>query len=215
MARENYFKTFGLGKFLSISFGLLTSLLLLWLVFNAFIFNTAELSVLDVVLFLSYGLLGVYVFANADIRNKLYNISFFKSLPRFLLFFGSSLIVFYLILGVVDPLPNVLFGIASGIPIWILIVHAFVFATVESAFFQGYLDQRIGIFGSCITAGLFHMLIWSGSPLQNFIGASFLFLIFSTCHWYFRKNTNDLIPVIAIHTAYNFIKLALILSVVA
>ena len=198
MARENYIKSFGLGKFLSISFGLLTSLLLLWLVFNAFIFNSAELSVLDVVLFLSYGLLGVYVFANADIRNKLYNISFFKSLPRFLLFFAGSLIAFYFLLGVADPLPNTAISIITGVPTWILIIHAFVFATIESAFWQGYLDGKIGIFGSVIVAGLFHMLIWTGAPFQNFIGASLLFLVFSTCHWYFRKNTNDLIPVIAI-----------------
>lgn len=215
MAREKYVKTLGFKKFLNISFGLITTLLLLWLIFNAFIFETAQLSVLDVVLFLSYGLLGVYVFANADIRNKLYNIPFFKSLPRFALFFFSSLILFHLLFGIINPLPDTALSILTGIPTWILIVHAFVFATVESAFFQGYLDYRIGIIGSCIVAGLFHMLIWTGTPLQNFFGASILFLGFSTVNWYFRQNKSDLIPVIAVHTAYNFIKLALILSLVS
>ena len=215
MALESYGKRFGIGKFLNISFGLITSLLLLWLVFNSFIFaGEGDLSVLNVITFLSYGILGVYVFANADIRNKLYNISFFKSLPRFFLFFGIALIGFYFLLGVSDPFPDTALNILKGVPTWILVIHAFVFATIESAFFQGYLDKKIGIFGSVVTAGLFHMLIWAGLPWQNFLGASALFLFFSSAHWYFRKNTDDLIPVIAIHTAYNFIKLAIILMVV-
>lgn len=216
MALESYSKRFGIGKFLNISFGLITSLLLLWLIFNSFIFSSSdgELSLLNVITFLSYGMLGVYVFANADIRNKLYNLPFFRSIPRLILFFSVALVGFYFLLGVVDPFPDTALNILTGIPVWILVVFAFVYATIESAFFQGYLDEKWGIFGSMLTAGAFHMLIWTGTPLMNFFGASLLFLFFSSCHWYFRRNRNDLIPVIAIHTAYNFIKLALILKVV-
>ena len=215
MVLESYKKRFGFTKFLSVSFGLVTSLLLLWLIFNSFIFaNSTDLSLLNIITFLSYGILGVYVFANADIRNKLYNIPFFRSIPRFLLFFVGALLFFYLIFGVIGSFPDTALSVLKGIPTWVLIVHAFVFATVESAFFQGFLDYKIGIFGSVISAGFFHMLVWTGTPLMNFIGASFVFLFFSSAHWYFRKNKSDLIPVIAIHTAYNFLNLALILKVV-
>ena len=217
MARESFFKRFAVSKFLNISFGLITSLLLLWLIFNAFIFSSSggEVSVLNVITFLSYGILGVYVFANADIRNKLYNLPFFKSIPRLLLFFVISLVAFYFLFNLVGVTPKTALNSLLGISPWLLVIHAFVFATIESAFFQGYLDEKIGIFGSVLTAGFFHMLIWAGSPMMNFFGASLLFLGFSTAHWFFRNNSNDLLPVIAIHTAYNFITLGLILNVFA
>jgi len=214
MAREKFIREFGISKGLKISWGLVMTLLVLFFLFNAFTLTGETSTLLDWTIFVSYGFLAVFVFATADIRNRLYNIPFFSSLPRFLLFFGLAMVAFYLILGVIDPFPKAITGIFTGVNFFVLGFFLFIVSTIESAFFQGYLQYKWGIFFSMLIAGVFHMFIWDGTPFLNFIGASFLFLFFSSAHWYFRRDKNDLIPVMAIHTAYNFIKYFLILAVI-
>ena len=217
MANETYIARLGFKKILKISFGLATALFLLWLIFNSFAYVPEGKEDVWQITFIAYGVLGSYVFGSSDIRSKLYSISFFKSLPRLFLYIFGSLVFFYFLLNLVDPFPSVVSSILENAPWWLLIVHAFVFATIESSFWQGYLDERIGIVWSAFSAGLFHMFIWFGLILMNFIGASILFFMFSGFHYYFsvrRGKKNDLIPVIGFHTAFNFVKLGIILSII-
>jgi hypothetical protein len=195
-----------------ISFGLVTTLFLIWLIFNTAHFVPASQKDNMLIAFISYGILGAMVFAFADIRNKLFNINFWKSLPRFFLFFIISLIGFYVILKFTSPVDTSFSELLSSVPVWLAMIHCFVYATIESAVWQGFLDDVVGRIFSCIIAGLFHMFVWGGSVFFAFLGSAILFLIFSFIHYYFRKNKNDLIPVIAVHTAYNIIKLGFFFS---
>lgn len=207
MAREPYFKNW--KNIFVISYGLVVSLFFLFLIFNTGKFFPGKEDMFFKI-FLSYGLLFSIVYGNTDTRNRLFNIQLRQFAPRFVLFFIGFLLFFYLILSYFDPLKGSLFGLLSQIPIWLLVVHAFVFATIESAFWQGFLDERIGHPWSEISAGVFHMFVWSGNVFIILIGATFLFAFFSFVHWYFRRNKNDLSAVIGCHTAYNYVKLAMV-----
>lgn len=210
MVRQNFFS--GTGKLFKISFGLVTTLFLLWLIFNLPHF-TSEISTKDFLrVFLSYGVMASIIWANVDIRNKLFNISFLGSMLRFFLFLFPSLFFFYFLNFYIDPTGENLFSILSTVPVGIALIHAFVFATVESAIWQGFLNEKVGVLGSSLIAGLMHMYVWQTTPLFAIFGATLLFLFFSYVDYRFRLNKNDLIPVIAVHTAYNVIKLGFLLN---
>jgi membrane protease YdiL (CAAX protease family) len=210
MAREPYL---GNAKnVFQISFGLVTVLFLAWLIFHTHQYIPEGDRAFWNGVFISYGVFMSIIYGNADIRNKLFNTPLRKFLPRFMLFFGVSLIAFYFILGFVDPLEHSLFGLLSTIPVWLAMIHAFVFATIESAIFQGFLDEKIGRPASAITAGIFHWGIWTGGAIVVIPSAALLFSGFSFINWYFRKDKNDLAPAIGSHTAFNFVKLGIILS---
>ena len=105
-----------------------------------------------------------------------------------------------------------------------MLINAFVFAFVETSFFQGLLDEKIGILGSVMVAGLFHMFIWTGGLFANFVGSALVFLLFSTTNFYARRYFSKkyssrvavvlaLIVTIAVHTAYNMAKYRIIYGV--
>jgi len=216
---ETFIQKLGFRKFKAISFGLVAALFLLWAIFNSFTFVPEGQETKWLLVFLSYGILGTYVFARDDLRDKLFNIGFFRAMIYFIPALIISLIAFYFIFGLVNPLPQVALSILIGIPLWLSAVHAFIFATVETSFWQGHLDGKVGILFSIISAGIFHMFIWTGPAWLNFLGAAFLFLFFSMVHLFFggfkstAQQSKALIITIAVHTAYNFIKLGIILKI--
>ncbi len=73
MAREKYLSEFGASNFLKISWGLVMTIFLLFFIFNAFILNDSDVSTLDAVLFLSYGMLEVYVVETIKRKNPSIN----------------------------------------------------------------------------------------------------------------------------------------------
>lgn len=213
MARGSLFKG-SIKKAMNISFGIVTVFFLLWLIFHTSQYVPEGREDFWLIIFLSYGILLSLVFGNADLRNKLFDIRFIDSVPRLLMYFFFGLIFFYFLLSFVDPLEGSLFGILSAIPLWLAAIHAFVFATIESVVWQGYLDYKVGLIASPLIAGIFHYGVWTGGAFLVIFSAGLLFLFFSTVNWYFRVNKNDVIPAIGVHTAYNFIKLGILLSVV-
>lgn len=211
MAREPYFKNW--RKIKSVSFGLVYIFFTLWLIFHTQQYVPEGQQDFWFRVFIGYGILNAVIFGNADMRNKLFDVQFIRFLPRFFIFFGISLIVFYFLLAYLDPFDYTLFEILRTIPLWLGAVHALVFATTESVIWQGFLDYKIGHPWSELVAGVFHWGIWTGGALIVIPSAALLFAMFSTINWYFRKDKKDLAPAIGSHTAFNFIKLGMLLSV--
>lgn len=206
----------GFKKLKTISFGLVVSLFLLWSIFNSASFVPEGEGIRFALIFLGYGVLGVYVFTHTDVNSSLFKTPFFKNIPRFLLYFTGAFVVTYYLFQVVGAS---VFGSAvsifKGVPTLLLMSHAFIFATVESMLWQGFLDKRVGILISCLIAGVFHAFIWSGYWVVNLFASAFLFFVFSVLNFYINKgySKENLVPIIAIHTAYNFIQLGLILNI--
>lgn len=212
MKREPYFTNW--KKIFSISFGLVYILFTLWLIFHTKQYVPEGQEDFWYVIFIGYGLLNALILGNADMRNKLFNVKFVEFIPRFLIFFVGGLLFFYILINFFDPLEHSLFGLLQNVPLWLLTIHALVFATTESVIWQGFLDYKIGHPWSELVAGIFHYGIWTGGVLLVVPSAALLFAIFSLVNWYFRINTDDLAPAIGVHTAYNFIKLGIFLAVV-
>jgi hypothetical protein len=211
MAREGYFKNW--KNITKVSFGLVAVLFLLWLVFHTTQYVPDDQKDFWIIVFLSYGVLTSVIFGNADVRNRLFNVKFVKLFPRIALFFCVFLVIFYFMFHIVDPLEQSLFGVLRNIPFWLAVVHAFVFATLESAVWQGYLDYELGHPWSELTAGVFHWGVWTGGAFIVIPSAALLFAVFSGVNWYFRKDKNDIAPAIGTHIAFNFVKLGILLSV--
>ena len=207
------FPDLGFGKLKTISFGTVTALILFFVIFNASAFIPEVDQLKYILIFLSYGIFGSYLFARQDIQSKLTNISVWKAIPIFAIFFFATLLILYFLLGFANPFPQTFLSVLAGVPLWLLICMAFIFATVETSMFQGILYKQAGFIGSAIIAGFFHMFVWTGSLMTNLLASTGLFLTFNLCHHWFDKKGKTLIPVIAIHTAYNFIILGIILGV--
>jgi len=209
MAREPFFKNW--KGFLTVSVGILYVLFVCYLIFHTFQFVPPQYESYWWKIFVSYSMLNTLILGNATLRNKLFNVQFLKFLPRFLLFSIGAYLVFYFILQNVNPFGSTAYTLLSNIPVWLALVHAFVFATTESIIWQGYLDEKLGRPASCLSAGLFHFGIWSGGLIFVAALAGLLFLFFSFIHWYFRKNPSDFAPVIGVHFGYNMVKLMLLI----
>jgi hypothetical protein len=210
MKRKGFFSNWKNIK--SVSFGLVYVFFMLWLIFNTSQFIPAD-RVNDLYrVLIGYGLLNAVIFGIEDIRNKLFNVKFIKFLPRLFLFTLGGIIVFYFLLARFELESGGLFDLISNVPIWLMFIHGLIFATTETAIWQGYLDEKIGQPWSAIVAGLFHWGVWTGSAFFVIITASLLFMMFSLVNWYFRKDKDDLAPALGVHFAYNLIKLGLIVS---
>lgn len=210
---KTLWKAFGFKKLKGISFGLVTALFLLWAMFNSSSFVPEGLEKRFFLTFMAYGLLGVYIFGRHDLRAKLQKISLIKALPYFLFTIAISFFVVSFFLGIVDPLPQTLIATLIGVPFYLQLVNALIFGVVEGSLWQGHLDEKIGIFGSVIVAGFFHMFIWEGNFLVNFIGASVLFLFFSVSYYFLKKRFSVVIALvisIGIHVGYNLAKYRMI-----
>jgi hypothetical protein len=195
----------GWKKITVVSYGLIYLFFNLWVIFhvNQYFPNNPDAWFK---IFVSYGLLNALIFANADLRNKLFDVKFIKFLPRMLIFTIVSSAIFMLLIHKIDPLAQSTFGAISTLPIWLVLVHCITFATTESIIWQGYLDNQIGQPWSALTAGFFHWGVWSGGALVVIIGAGILFTIFSLVHYYLKKNNSDFAPVIGVHTGWNLVK---------
>lgn len=213
MKREGYFSNW--KKITVVSFGVVYIFFNLWVIFHIPEFVPKEQEAMWFKIFISYGILNSVIFANANMRNKLFNVKLTKFLPRFALFFVVFLLIFYYMFKKVDILHGSAFQLLGNIPLWLGTIHALTFATTESVVWQGFLDYEIGHPWSEITAGIFHWGIWSGSTFVVIISAGLLFMFFSLINWWFRKNKNDLAPAIGCHTAYNFVHLGMIVGGVA
>ena len=213
MAKRGFFSNF--GNIRNISFGIFYILFNLWVIFNIPNFVPAGQAEFWFPVFISYGFLNVVIFANEDTRNMLFDIKLTKFLPRFALYFFVSLIFFYLILTKFDPLSLSSISQLSTVPLWLALTHGLTFATTESVIWQGYLDKKLGQPWSALSAGVFHMFIWSGGAFFVILTAGLLFLFFSLVHYYFDKSDRDLAATIGCHTAFNYVKMGLFLSGVA
>jgi hypothetical protein len=205
MKRLGYFKDW--KKVLTISFGLLTVLIYSFLLFHTFQFVPAEKEAFWWSVIVSYSLMLSLIIGVSDMRSKLFNIQTIKFIPRFLVFYIPSLVALSFILQWVNPEGTSLIMALLELPKWLLFLHGFVFATIESTIWQGFLDYQIGHPWSELTAGIFHWGIWTGGALFVIPASALLFAIFSLVNWYFRKNTDDLAPAIGLHTAWNHMKL--------
>lgn len=216
MAKETFLQGLGLKKLGKISFGFFASVFLLWTLFNASSFVPEGQELKFTLAFLGYGILGSYIFAREDVRSKLRGISLIKAIPIFL---GVGLVSFFLIgflLGIRDPLPHVLISTLIGVPLYLQLINSLVFATVETSFFSGYVQEKYGLVLMVILAGIFHMFIWPGSLLFNFLGSSLLFLVFGIIYFYAKRAWGSAVAVvitIAVHTAYNLVKYKLFFGV--
>lgn len=198
----------GYRKITSISVGLVYVFFTLWLIFHTAQFVPTSQQDFWYRVFIGYGILNSIIFGNANLRNKLFNVKLLSFIPRFLFFFISGLVIFYFITSFVDPgATGGLLSLLAGVPLWLAVIHSFIFATTESVIWQGYLDEKIGQPWSALTAGFFHFGIWSGGVFFVIIGATLLFLMFSYINWRFKQNRHDLAPAIGTHAAYNIIKL--------
>jgi hypothetical protein len=205
MGRKGFFSNW--KNITQISIGLVYILFLSWLIFHTLDFVPLEQYDYWFKVFISYGILNALIIGSADIRNKLFSVRLIDFAPRFLMFFSVSIILFYFMLQFIDPTGSSIFTLLTDIPVWLAIIHAFVFATTESVIWQGFLDYKVGVPASAFIAGLFHWGIWEGSAFVVIPAATLLFLFFSFVNWYFRKNTNDVVPAVAVHTAWNLVKL--------
>lgn len=208
MAKESFVTALGFRKLGKVSFGLILSLFLLFAIFNAGRFVPEGQEIKYALAFLGYGILGSYTFAREDFSSKLSKISLIKSLPIFIF----SFILFYFLIGILlnlyNPLPTSLLTGLVAVPLSVQLINSLIFSVVETSFFQVFLHEKIGIFGSVLSAGIFHIFVWNGSILINFIGASFLFLIFSLFYYYTEKKFGLIAVVltIAFHGAYNMVR---------
>jgi len=84
--------------------------------------------------------------------------------------------------------------------LYYLVVRVF----AEEIFFRGFLVTKIGIFGSSIIFGLAHFMYGS---IIEIIGAFIAGLFLA----YYFKKTNNLIPVILGHMAFNAVSLILVI----
>ncbi len=212
MNKLNYFKDW--KKITTVSFGLVYIFFNLWVIFHVPDFVPVQQQSLWFRIFISYGVLNSIIFANADLRNKLFNVKFTKFLPRFAIFFFSFLFIFYFVLNWADPTGSSFMGVLSNVPLWLAVIHALTFATTETVIWQGFLDEKIGHPWSELTAGIFHLFVWTGSAVVVIITASMLFAFFSLVNLYFRNSKNDLAPAIGCHTAFNIVKVGLMAGAV-
>jgi hypothetical protein len=209
--REPYFA--GLKRIKTVSYGLIYIFFLLWLIFHTEQVVPSNQTDFWFKILIGYGLLNALVFGVPDIRNKLFNTKLTEFFPRFVLWFSIGLVFFYVLLAYADPLlDSSFYEILASVPIWLLVLHAFVFATTESAVWLGYLDHKIGHPWSELSAGIFHFGIWTGGAVFVIISAGLLFAFFSLTNHYLSKNKNDLSPAIGFHTAYNYVKLGILVS---
>lgn len=211
MREEGFFSRFGNIK--TISIGIVYVLFNLWVIFHADQYFPEGMADEWLKVLMMYGFLNLLVLGNADLRNKLFNVKLTRFLPRFIFFFIIFMFFFYYILKWIDPLQgSTFFQMMQNVPLWLAIIHAFTFATTESIVWQGFLDLKIGIPWSSITAGVFHYGIWEGSFLVVVLSASLLFLFFSFVHHQLKKGKNDFAPVIGCHAAFNFVQLGFMLG---
>jgi len=196
-----------------VSFGVVYIFFNLWVIFHVPDFVPAEQVGFWYRVFISYAILNSIIFASEDMRNKLFDVKFIDFLPRFFLFFIFFLFFFYFVLrGTVGSMTASMFDIFSSVPLWLGLVHALTFATTESVIWQGYLDEEIGHPWSELSAGAFHLFIWTGSAVIVVISATILFAFFSLVNYYWAKGKKDLTPAIGCHTAFNIIKLGIAIS---
>ena len=213
----SFIESLGFRKFGKISFGLAGALFLLWTLFNSSSFVPAGLETKYLFAFLGYGVLGVYIFGREDIKAKLEQVSLIRALPFFLVSVFLSFFLFSFIFGFVD-VPQDIFASLQAVPFYLLLANALIFAFVETSVWQGVLDEKIGILGSVIIAGLFHMFLWTGSLFGNFIGSAILFFSFSMFNFYAVKVLSrngipqklsvvlGLVLTIGFHAGYNMAK---------
>lgn len=199
-------------KVKSISFGVVYVMLNIWIMTHITNIAPAGNSNAWWKVYATYGIMSAWVFGNADMRNKLFNVKLIKMLPRLLIFFGISLLLFWVILAKTARIDIMYTQIMTSIPLHLAIAHAFLFATTETVIWQGYLDESIGRVASGISAGIFHMYIWAGAPIIALVGATLLFWFFSYINLRWRQSKDDLAPALGSHIAYNYVKLAVVLG---
>ncbi|MEO5350527.1 MAG: hypothetical protein H7836_12905 [Magnetococcus sp. YQC-3] len=204
---KGYFS--GFARIKNVSVGILYILFTLWLILHTTQYIQDGQQEFWYRVFIFYGLLNALIIGNADLRNKLFNVRMVDFIPRFLLFFGVGMLFFYIMLTYFDPLKYSFFGALANIPLWLGLLHVFVFATTESVIWQGYLDNLLGHPWSELSAGIFHWGIWSGGAIVVIPSATLLFMFFSYVNYRFAKGKNDLSPAIGTHSAWNLIKISL------
>jgi hypothetical protein len=205
---RNYFG--GWRNVRNISIGLCYVLFNLWVMLHLPDFFPSDQQTYWFKFMVSYLLLNVFVISNAGLRNKLFNIRLLDFLPRFVFFFAVFLAIFYFLLGWLEPLPSSFTHLLGSVPIWLAMIHGFTVAVTESVVWQGYLDEQLGHPWSELSAGAFHLFVWSGQAFFVILGAGLLFALFSIVNYFYRINKDDLAPAIGVHTAYNYMKLALV-----
>lgn len=205
MAKQPFFGNW--RNIATVSYGVVYIFFNLWVIFHIPQFVPSGQETIWYRVLSSYLILNIVVLGSADLRNKLFDVKLVDFLPRFFMYTGFFLIGWFLIVRLFDPLSGSAISVISNIPLWLALLHALTFATTESVIWQGYLDQKIGQPWSAISAGVFHLFIWTGSAIIVIIGAGALFLLFSYVNWRFRTSKKDLVPAISCHTAYNIVKL--------
>lgn len=211
LKREPFFKNW--KSFIYVSYGIVYIFFNLWVIYHLSNFVPPGQERMWEKVLMAYLLLNIVVLGSADLRNKLFDVRFIDFLPRFIIYSVIFLGLWYLVLvKVYDPLGPSSFSLIANVPLWLAAIHGLTFATIESVIWQGYLDEKIGRPASAITAGIFHVYIWTGTPLIVIFSAGLLFLIFSFVHWRFRQSKKDFAPVIACHFAFNVIKIGLAIA---
>lgn len=216
MAKKPFF--YGAGKILKVSFGTLTIAYLLFMIFNYYEYIPVDKQGSYLIMFMSYALLTAVVFGNADIRNVLFKIKATTFLKRFALHFIPLFVIFYLIMSALEGVDVLPFrDVIVGLPIYIILTAFFIYAVLESAVWQGYLDNwnksGVGVPWSSISAGIFHLNVWPGPWWLVVPTATIWFMCISYYNHRFKKFEDDIVPAVAFHTAFELAFL-LILTIV-
>lgn len=208
---------YGWRKIVNVSFGMVAVTFLLFMVFNYSEYISVEDQWPTFLFFLSYSVLIAVYFSNADVRNIWFGVKFRHFIPRFFVFFVPSFIILFVIMksifGLTSSVP--FYNLVFEVPIIILLMFFFVVSALETAVWQGFLDDPdksgVGLPYSSLLAGLFHMNTWEGPILLVVFSSGLLFLGLSYFNWLFRKDRFDVVPAMALHFAFD---LAFLISVV-
>ncbi len=190
-----------------ITFGVVASLILYFSIFNSSLFVPEGEETKFTLMFLGYAILGSYAFSRQRVNTLLSKVSFIKNIPLFLVFFFSTLLIFYFLLNIFNPFSSVFLSLLEGVPLYLQVINIAIFSTIETSFFSVFLQNKFGIIPSALFAGVMHAPVWTGTLIENFIGATILFLIFNSLYYIFSiklRNKENPIPTIGIHSAYNF-----------
>lgn len=196
-------------KIFTISFGLVFTFFNIWVLFHLPEYVPEGQTSFWFRLMVSYLLLYLVVLFNKDISKYIFKIKFTEFLPRFLFFFVLFFTIFYLVFVRTDFYLSSIFTFMASVPLWLGVIHAFTFATIETLVWQCYLDGKIGQPWSALIAGIFHFGIWPGDAWMVILISAGVFFMFSLIHFYFKKKAGDIAPAAGSHFAYNMVMLGI------
>lgn len=153
----------GFSKLRNVSAGLVIMLMQLWVYVNPTFFFPEADALRWKGIMLTYLLLEAVVFSLPDLRMKLFNFSLVKILPKFLFFFGITVVGLSLFGAMlITPDYGRVLSSLAGIGIGVILIHCVFTAIVEENIFRLILPRYFGgtWFGVFISQLIFAVFHW-------------------------------------------------------